>query len=200
MEKLDPAFRKTLDVAVNHAVYHLEGLQQESVAAKADAETLRARLAKNLNEAGIPSEIVIDELARDVSAGLLGSAGGRFFGWVIGGVLPSALAADWLTSAWQQNAALYATSPAAAVVEEIVGGWLKDLLRLPKTASFALVTGCQMAHVTCLAAARHAVLTKHDWDVEAKGLFGAPRIRILTSAARHGSFTRAVRLLGFGTD
>jgi aromatic-L-amino-acid decarboxylase len=105
-----------------------------------------------------------------------------------------------MTSAWQQNAALYATSPAAAVVEEVVGDWLKDLLNLPQSASFALVTGCQMAHVTCLAAARHAVLTKHDWDVEAKGLFGAPRIRILTSAARHGSFTRAVRLLGFGTD
>jgi glutamate/tyrosine decarboxylase-like PLP-dependent enzyme len=200
MEKLDPAFRKTLDVAVSHAVTYLERLQQQSVAATADAETLRARLAKNLNDAGIPSEIVIDELARDVSAGLLGSAGGRFFGWVIGGVLPSALAADWLTSAWQQNAALYATSPAAAVVEEIVGGWLKDLLRLPKTASFALVTGCQMAHVTCLAAARHGLLAKLGWDTETEGLFGAPPIRILTSSERHGSVERAVRLLGLGTD
>jgi len=200
MEKLDPAFRKTLDVAVSHAVSHLEGLEQQSVAAIADAETLRARLAKNLNNPSIPSETVIDELARDVSGGLLGSAGGRFFGWVIGGVLPSALAADWLTSAWQQNAALYATSPAAAVVEEIVGDWLKDLLRLPKSASFALVTGCQMAHVTCLAAARHGLLAKLGWDTETKGLFGAPPIRILTSSERHGSFERAVRLLGLGTD
>ncbi len=200
MEKLDPAFRKTLDVAVNHAVSHLEGLQQESVAAIADAATLRARLAKSLNDAGIPSEIVIDELARDVSGGLLGSAGGRFFGWVIGGVLPSALAADWLTSAWQQNAALYATSPAAAIVEEIVGDWLKTLLRLPKSTSFGLVTGCQMAHVTCLAAARHGLLAKLGWDTETKGLFGAPPIRILTSSERHGSFERAVRLLGLGTD
>ena len=147
MEKLDSAFRKTLDIAVSHAVSHLEGLEQQSVAATAGAETLRASLDKTLNDAGIPSETVIDELAQDVSGGLVGSAGGRFFGWVIGGVLPSALAADWLTSAWQQNAALYATSPAAAVVEEIVGDWLKDLLRLPKSASFALVTGCQMAHV-----------------------------------------------------
>ena len=119
--------------------------------------------------------------------------------WVIGGVLPAALATDWMTSAWQQNAALYATSPAAAVVEEVVGEWLKDVLHLPRTASFALVTGCQMAHVTCLAAARHGLLARRDWDVETQGLFGAPPIRILTSSERHGSFERAVRLLGFGT-
>src|SRR4249919_480283 len=173
MEKLDPSFRKTLDAAVSHAVSHLEGLQQQSVAATADAETLRAHLAKNLNDKSIPSEIVIDELARDVSGGLLGSAGGRFFGWVIGGVLPSALAADWLTSAWDQNAALYATAPAAAVVEEIVGVWLKDLLGLPPSASFALVTGCQMAHTTCLAAARHALLARRNWNVEKLGYSGA---------------------------
>ena len=200
MEKLDSEFRHALDTAVLHAISHIETLDQSSVAATVDVETLRSRLARQLTDAAVPSDQVIDDLARDVEGGLIGSAGGRFFGWVIGGVLPAALAADWMTSAWQQNAALYATSPAAAVVEEVVGDWLKDLLNLPQSASFALVTGCQMAHVTCLAAARHAVLTKHDWDVEAKGLFGAPRIRILTSAARHGSFTRAVRLLGFGTD
>ena len=200
MEKLDSDFRHALDTAVLHAISHIETLDHSSVAATVDVETLRSRLARQLTDAAVPADQVIDDLARDVEGGLIGSAGGRFFGWVIGGVLPAALAADWITSAWQQNAALYATSPAAAVVEEVVGDWLKDLLNLPQSASFALVTGCQMAHVTCLAAARHAVLTKHDWDVEAKGLFGAPRIRILTSAARHGSFTRAVRLLGFGTN
>ena len=200
MEKLDSEFRHALDTAVLHAISHIETLDQSSVAATVDVETLRSRLARQLSDAAVPADQVIDDLARDVEGGLIGSAGGRFFGWVIGGVLPAALAADWMTSAWQQNAALYSTSPAAAVVEEVVGDWLKDLLNLPQSASFALVTGCQMAHVTCLAAARHAVLTKHDWDVEARGLFGAPRIRILTSAARHGSFTRAVRLLGFGTD
>ena len=129
---------------------------------------------------------------------MLGSAGGRFFGWVIGGVLPAAMAADWLTSAWQQNAALYACSPAASVVEETVGNWLKEILHLPSSASFALVSGCQMAHVTCLAAARHALLARRGWDVEAEGLFGAPPIRILSSSERHGSFERAVRMLGFG--
>lgn len=200
MEKLDAVFRKTLDTAVNHAISHLEKLDQDSVAATADVAILRSRLAKKLNHNSLPAELVVDELARDVEGGLLGSAGGRFFGWVIGGVLPAALATDWLTSAWQQNAALYVCSPAAAVVEEIVGEWLKELLCLPRSASFALVTGCQMAHVTCLAAARHALLAKRGWDVETQGMFGAPTIRILTSSERHGSFERAVRLLGFGTS
>src|ERR1700730_18352276 len=198
MAKLDPDFRKTLDAAFNHGVSHLENLDQTSVAATADLETLRARINKPLARAGVAPDQVIHDLAADVAGGLLGSAGGRFFGWVIGGALPAAVAADWLTSAWQQNAALYACSPAAAVVEETVGGWLKEILGLPPHASFALVTGCQMAHVTCLAAARHAVLKKHGWDVESQGMFGAPAIRILSSSERHGSFERAVRLLGFG--
>ena len=200
MSKLDHAFREALDKAYATSISHLEDLDKTSVAATVDVETLRARLAKPLTRDGVAPEQVITDLASDVSGGLLGSAGGRFFGWVIGGVLPAALAADWLTSAWQQNAALYACSPAAAVVEETVGDWLKEILCLPATASFALVTGCQMAHVTCLAAARHAILAKRGWDVETQGLFGAPAIRILTSSERHGSFERAVRLLGFGTS
>ncbi len=194
------AFRKTLESAYTRAISHLENLDQSSVAATADVDTLRARLAKPLTPEGVPPHVVLEELVRDVDGGLLGSAGGRFFGWVIGGVLPAALATDWLTSAWQQNAALYACSPAAAVVEEVVGDWLKDILRLPGHASFALVTGCQMAHVTCLAAARHALLGKLGWDVESQGLYGAPPIRILSSSERHGSFERAVRLLGLGTS
>src|SRR5437667_2159032 len=117
---------------------------------------------------------------------------------MIGGTLPAAVGADWLTSVWQQNSALYACSPAAAVVEETVGVWLKEILGLPPQASFALVTGCQMAHATCLAAARHALLARHDWNVEERGLYGAPPIRILTSGSRHGSFGRAVRFLGLG--
>ena len=198
MEKLDPGFRKSLDAAFQHALAHLEELDQTSVAAVSGLETLRARLAKPLAHEGAPPDQVIEELVSDVAGGLLGSAGGRFFGWVIGGALPAAVAADWLTSAWQQNAALYACSPAAAVVEETVGGWLKEILKLPQTASFALVSGCQMAHVTCLAAARHALLAKRGWDVEAHGLFGAVPIRLISSSERHGSFERAVRLLGFG--
>src|SRR5947207_11853145 len=198
MAKLDPDFRKTLDTALTQAISHLENLDQTSVAATVDLDTLRARFHKPLARAGLAPEQVIRELNADVAGGLLGSAGGRFFGWVIGGALPAAVAADWLTSAWQQNAALYAGSRAAAVVEETVGVWLKEILGLPQQASFALVTGCQMAHVTCLAAARHALLSQRGWDVETLGMFGAPAIRILSSSERHASFERAVNLLGLG--
>src|SRR5882724_619312 len=198
MAKLDPDFRKTLDAAFDQAVNHLEHLDQTSIAATADLATLRERLHKPLARGGVAPEQVVRELNADVSGGLLGSAGGRFFGWVMGGALPAAVGADWLTSVWQQNSALYACSPAAAVVEETVGAWLKEILGLPETASFGLVTGCQMAHVTCLAAARHALLRRRGWDVESQGMFGAPAIRILSSSECHGSFERAVRLLGFG--
>ncbi len=198
MKKLDPVFRSALDSAYAHSISHLEHLDDTSVAPTLDAEALRSRIAQSLPDEGVPADKVIEELVHDVDGGLIGSAGGRFFGWVIGGVLPAALAADWLTSAWQQNAALYATSPAAAIVEETVGEWLKDIFGLPAHASFALVTGCQMAHVTCLAAARHGLLSRRDWDVEGKGLYGAPPIRILAGNQRHASFERAVRLLGLG--
>jgi glutamate/tyrosine decarboxylase-like PLP-dependent enzyme len=119
---------------------------------------------------------------------------------VIGGTLLSAVGADWLTSAWDQNAGMYATAPASAVAEEVVGEWLLDLLDLPRDASFALVTGCQMAHVTALAAARSAVLRDAGWNVEENGLFGAPRIRVLANATRHITIDRALRLLGFGVN
>ncbi len=168
------------------------------VGATADLQTLRTQLSKPLTDDGMPPEQVVAELARDAQAGLIGTGTGRFFGWVIGGSVPAALGADILASVWDQNASMYSTSPAAAIVEEIAGAWLKEILGLPANASFALVTGCQMAHVTCLAAARHALLTRLNWDVEEKGLFGAPPIRILTSAMRHGTFDRAIRLLGLG--
>lgn len=199
METEDPSLR-VLSLAQQHAFAFLNNLDNAPVGATIDVQALRQQLNKPLADSGLPPEQVITELVRDVSGGLIGSAGGRFFGWVIGGAVPAALAADWLTATWDQNGALYATSPAAAVVEEIAGAWLKDILRLPAHASFALVSGCQMAHATCLAAARHAVLAERDWDVEQRGLYGAPPIRILTSSQRHGSFERAVRLLGLGRE
>jgi glutamate/tyrosine decarboxylase-like PLP-dependent enzyme len=199
MQTDDPSLR-VLSLAQDYAFSFLNNLDRAPAGATDDVETLRQQLNKSLSDSGMPPEQVITELVRDVSGGLLGSAGGRFFGWVIGGSVPAALAADWLTATWDQNAALYATSPAAAVVEEVSGRWLKDVLRLPEHVSFAFVSGCQMAHATCLAAARHALLAERDWNVEERGLYGAPRIRILTSAQRHGSFERAVRLLGLGRD
>jgi glutamate/tyrosine decarboxylase-like PLP-dependent enzyme len=198
MQEKDSTLRKPLEAAFNSALSYLENLDKHPVAATADVPTLRNRLNKPLTSEGVNPEQIIDELVRDVNGGLLGSAGGRFFGWVVGGSLPAALAADWLTATWDQNAALYACGPASAIVEEVVGSWLKDILGLPASASFALVTGCQMAHVTCLAAARHSLLARSGWDVEQRGLFGAPPIRILSSSERHGSIDRAVRLLGLG--
>ncbi len=167
--------------------------------ATASLAELRRRFARPLSDEGAAPLAVIEELARDTAGGLIGNAGGRFYGWVIGAGLPSALAADWLTATWDQNAGLYACSPAAAVVEEVCGAWLKDVLGLPTSASFALVTGCQLAHVTCLAAARHAVLARKGWDVNRDGLAGAPSVRILTSSEVHGTTTRAAKLLGIGT-
>jgi glutamate/tyrosine decarboxylase-like PLP-dependent enzyme len=193
-------FKPALQRAFGHALAHLESLDQLPVCTSATLDELRARLDRPLSESGNDVVTVIDELVRDATGGILGSAGGRFFGWVIGGSVPAALAADWLVSTWDQNAAIHACGPAVAVMEEIAGRWLKDLLALPPHASFAFTTGSQLAHVTALAAARHALLARCDWDVERRGLAGAPPIRILSSAERHGSIERAVRLLGLGTE
>ncbi|HET7266344.1 MAG TPA: aminotransferase class V-fold PLP-dependent enzyme [bacterium] len=159
---------------------------------------LRGRLARPLARWGVPAEDVINDLVRDADGGLVGSTTGRFFGWVIGGTLPVALAADWLTSTWDQNAASNLTSPAEAVVEEVCGGWLRELLGIPPTASFAFVTGCQMAHTTALAAARHRLLRDRGWDVEQLGLAAAPALRVLAADSAHESLIRSVRLLGLG--
>lgn len=163
-----------------------------------DRETLRARLDRPLKDSGDPPEQVIADLIADAEGGVMGSSGGRFFGWVIGGSVDAALAADWLAALWDQNSVTYQSGPAAALVEEIAGGWLKEILGIPADASYAFVTGCQMAHVTCMAAARHALLERRGWDVEQKGLSGAPLIRILASTEVHGTSERAVRFLGLG--
>src|SRR6185295_10688147 len=129
----------------------------------------------------------------------LGSAGGRFFGWVIGGALPAALGADWLTTAWDQNAGLYACGPAAAVVEEVAAAWLLDLFGLPPTASVGFVTGCQMANFTGIAAGRHAVLERAGWNVEEDGLIGAPAVNVVAGDEAHVTVLTALRMLGLGS-
>ncbi|CCE07759.1 Pyridoxal-dependent decarboxylase (fragment) [Bradyrhizobium sp. STM 3843] len=194
----DQSFQRALQRAFTHALAHLSSAETAPVNATTGLTELRARFGKPLPESGTDAAEVIDDLVRDAEGSLLGCNGGRFFGWVIGGTLPAALAADWLVSTWDQNAAIHACGPAEAVIEEIAGAWLKDLFGLPQTASFAFVTGTQMAHVTCLAAARHRLLARAGWDVEEHGLTGAPPIRVLTSSERHGSVERAVRMLGLG--
>ncbi len=195
---MDSLFDQPLRAAFEAALDHLHHLDSRPVTATATLAQLRQAMDKPLIGAGVPAEQVVRELAKDVAGGLIGNSSGRFYGWVMGGATPASLAADWMASAWDQNAAVYACSPAAAVAEEVAGAWLKDLLGLPAEASFALVTGCEMAHVTCLAAARHWLLESRGWDVEERGLAGSPAIRILTGSERHGSIDRAVRFLGLG--
>jgi glutamate/tyrosine decarboxylase-like PLP-dependent enzyme len=192
--------RAALMRAAEHAFAWLDGLETRPVATTASLEEMRARLGRPLAERGVAATQVIDDLVADVEGGILGSQSGRFFAWVIGGGGPAAMAADWLTTAWDQNAGIHACGPAASVVEEVAAGWLKDLFGLPGETSVGFCTGAQMAHMTCLAAARHAVLRERGWDVERQGLAGAPPIRILASAERHGSVDRAVRFVGIGSD
>jgi glutamate/tyrosine decarboxylase-like PLP-dependent enzyme len=196
---VDPRQQATLERATQLALSYLASLDDAPVCATTPLAELRRRFSRPLPNEGVDPLTVIDELARDTAGGLIGNAGGRFYGWVVGAGLPASLAADWLTGTWDQNAGIYALAPAAAVVEEVCGTWLKDVLGLPASASFALVTGCQMAHATCLAAARHAVLARAGWDVNRDGLAGGPRLRILTSTEVHGTTTRAAKLLGIGT-
>jgi glutamate/tyrosine decarboxylase-like PLP-dependent enzyme len=150
--KMTSPFREVLEQTLTHTLKYLEHLEDTPVAATTPLEELRHRFGRQLPDAGMEATQVIDELVTDAAGGVLGSASGRFFGWVIGGSLPAALAADWLTATWDQNAARYSGGPAVAVIEEVCGTWLKELLELPAGASFALVSGSQMAHVTCLAA------------------------------------------------
>lgn len=189
-----------LNRAVEHALAFLHDLDTTPVSPRATLDELRTRLGRPLTDDGRDAARVIDDLVADTAGGLVGSASGRFFAWVIGGSLPVAVAADWLTTAWDQNAAIYACSPAAGVIEEVCGRWLKEILGLPSSASFAFVTGTQMAHVICLAAARHALLAGRGWDVEQRGLTSAPPLRVVVGAQRHGTVDRAVRLLGIGSD
>jgi hypothetical protein len=148
-----------LAAAARHAADFLETLPDARVDADVrDADALRAALAMPLSDDPVDARVVLEDLVAAATPGIVRTQSPRYFGFVIGGTLPAALAADVMTCAWDQNAAGFAVSPAASVAEEVAGGWLADLLGLPATASFGLTTGCQMAHVTCLAAARHAVL------------------------------------------
>ena len=192
---MNPELKRAAELAAEY----IESFDHQKVSEEPDPQALRDRLSKELTSDGLPPLQVIDELAEDAKHGILNSGGGRFFGWVIGGGIPVSIAADWLTSAWDQNAAAYACSPSAAIIEEVVAGWLKDILGLPQQASYAFVTGCQMAHVTALAAARHKVLADNGWSAERQGLAGSPPIRVLVGE-HHETLLRALRHLGIGTD
>jgi len=155
-------------------------------------------LGGTLPEHGSAPDSVLDLLANAGMRGAVALPGPRYFGFVVGGSLPVAVAADWLVSAWDQNTAVYALSPLGSVMEQITGTWLCELAGLPSAMSFGFTTGCQMANFTALAAARHRVLQEAGWDVEADGLFGAPAINVIVSEESHYSLFMALRLLGLG--
>jgi aromatic-L-amino-acid decarboxylase len=193
---MDPALlQRTADIAGEF----LASLPERPVRADASLDELRSRLRVPLDDAPQPAPEVIEQLAAAAAPGLVGTQSPRYFGFVIGGALDAAIAADWLTSVWDQNGAGYPGGPSAAVAEEVACEWLLDVLGLPRDAGVGLTTGCQMAHFTCLAAARHRVLVDAGWDVEADGLFGAPPIRVLVGAKAHTTVFAALRMLGLGS-
>lgn len=176
----------------------LESLPTRPVDPQPDLAALRESLGGPLPTKGQDPTQVIEDLAKNADPGLIATAGPRYFGFVIGAALPVALAADWLTSTWDQNNGLYISAPAATVIEEITAKWLLELFGLPAESGVGFVTGCQMANCTALAAARHAVLARVGWDVARDGLTGAPRIHLVANEESHVTIDRALRLLGLG--
>jgi glutamate/tyrosine decarboxylase-like PLP-dependent enzyme len=192
------AYAKALDRAAGHARSWLGSLGDRRVPPAVDADAVAARVGGPLPRQGLPPEDVVDLLVAGAEPGLTAMPSGRFFGFVIGGTLPASLAADWLVSAWDQNAALRYATPATAALEEAAGSWLLDLLGLPGDADVGFVTGATTANFTGLAAARSAVLQKTGWDVAEHGLISAPRVHVLVGAERHDTVDLALRYLGLG--
>jgi glutamate/tyrosine decarboxylase-like PLP-dependent enzyme len=195
MNDIRPLLRRTAELASEY----LESLEDRPVFPQVSADELRRSLGGPLPDGPTEPEEVVERLAAAADPGLVAMGSGRYFGFVIGGALPAALAADWLASAWDQNAGLYVGGPSASVVEQVVRDWVCDLLGLPADASIGFVTGTQMGSVTALAAARFRVLDRAGWDVGRDGLSGAPRVRVLVGEKRHITIDRALRLLGLGT-
>jgi glutamate/tyrosine decarboxylase-like PLP-dependent enzyme len=189
---------EVLSAAAAHAIDYLAGVGDRPVKATMTSAELRAALGGPLSKGGEPAGAVIDRLAAAAKQGTVATAGPRYFGFVVGGSVPAAVGADWLVSAWDQNCGIYALSPIVSVIEDIAAGWLKEIAGLKKEMCVGFVTGCQMANFTSLAAARHHVLRAAGWDVEARGLQGAPAVTVVTSDESHYTIFMALRLLGFG--
>lgn len=187
-----------LAAAVEHARAWIASYPDRRVPAEGGADDAADRLGRTLPEHGIAPTDVVELLAGAVEPGLMASGSGRFYGWVMGGTLPAALAADWLVSAWDQNAGMRDSTPGVVAAEEVASSWLLDLFGLSQASAVGFTTGATMANFSCLTAARDAVLADVDWDVAANGLSGSPRIRVLVGAESHGSVELALRYLGLG--
>jgi glutamate/tyrosine decarboxylase-like PLP-dependent enzyme len=189
-----------LDLAARHAQAYLAEVGNHSVGATATPDQLHAALGGPFPETGDDGTRVIDALAAAAATGTVRMQGPRFFGFVVGGSLPVTTAADWLVSAWDQNPCLYVMSPLVSTIEDIAGSWIQEIAGLPPSWSIGYVTGCQMANFTALAAARHHVLAAAGWDVEARGVFGAPPVDVVIGDEAHYTILTALRMLGFGAE
>ena len=176
----------------------LDGLPDRPVRPEAGAREMLAAFAEPLPDEGTDPAAVVRDLAERAEPGLMATGSGRFHAYVIGGALPAAIGADWLVSAWDQNSAMTEPFPATTMIEQVVAGWMLELLDLPRGASVGFVTGGQVANTTCLAAARNRVLAAHGWDVEQAGLQGAPRVNVIVGAERHDAVDASLRALGLG--
>jgi glutamate/tyrosine decarboxylase-like PLP-dependent enzyme len=191
-------YRDALSRAESHVLDWLDSLDTRHVGPTATVEQLTAEFGGVLNEEPMDAGTVVDELARVAEPGLMAMPSGRFFGWVIGGTLPAALGADWMVSAWDQNAAMRLATPATAAAEEAAGQWLLELLHLPATSAVGFATGGTTANFVGLAAGRQYVLEQAGWDLEADGMSGAPKVTVLVGEERHTSVDMALRYLGLG--
>jgi glutamate/tyrosine decarboxylase-like PLP-dependent enzyme len=192
----EQALRRAAELALDY----LRRVPELPVREEASLDELRAGLCVPLNDAPMDPTVVVEELVAAAEPGVVQIQSPRYFGFVIGGGVDAAIAADWLAAAWDQNAGGYPCGPSAAVVEEAVGEWVLDLLGLPAESGVGLTTGCQMAHFTCLAAARNRKLAETGWDVESDGLSGAPPVRVVAGAHAHTTVFAALRMLGFGSS
>jgi glutamate/tyrosine decarboxylase-like PLP-dependent enzyme len=190
--------RELLRRAAELAADHLDTLETRPVYPQVSVDELAGGIEMPLPDDPTDPAIVVEELAAALEPGVVASQSGRYFGFVVGSSLPSALAADVLVSAWDQNLGLLSLGPSSLVAENTAGAWVKELLGIPESASFAFVTGCQTAHFTCLAAARQHLLATAGWDVVERGLAGSPPLSVLVGSKRHSTIDRALRYLGIG--
>ncbi|WP_345752834.1 pyridoxal phosphate-dependent decarboxylase family protein [Microbacterium rhizophilus] len=196
-EPQDDPYRASLDAAHRHALGWLDSVAERPIRPDVDAGGMRARLPRDLPEDGADPVAVVDELAEACGPGLMAMGSPRFYGFVIGGTYPAALAADWLVSAWDQNTGSRQPTPATAAVEEAAGEWLLDVLRLPAGSGVGFATGATVANLSCLVTARDAVVRAHGGDPVA-GLQAAPPVRFLAGDAVHTSVVLAGRIAGLG--
>lgn len=191
-------YKDVLQVVVKHSQSWLDSIPSREVNPARNADEIRADFGSVLPDGPTDPSLVVEKLAEIGEAGLMSMGSGRFFGWVIGGTLPAALGADWLVSAWDQNGGMRTATPTTAAVEEIASQWLLEILGLPVTAQVGFPTGGMMANFSGLISARHKVLADYGWDVNRKGLSGAPLVRVLVGQERHATVDRALRYLGLG--